>query len=116
MSTSPEPEPPAAPPLDPAPGPPPEDAVPVAPAAPQRPHAFLVYNLARLAIFAAALGVLYLLSFRGVALVLLALLASGAISVVALFKLRGDATSSLGAAWRRLSDRIDKGAAREDVD
>jgi hypothetical protein len=85
-------------------------------AVPQRPHAFLVYNLARLGIFVVSLGVLYLFGFRGVALVLLALLVSGAISVVALFKLRNAATASLGSSWRRLSDRIDRGAASEDVD
>ncbi len=100
----------------PAPPPPPPGEEP--PPAPQaragRAHPFLLYNLARLTVFAIVLGVCYLLGFRGLPLLLVSLLVSGAISFVVLRRLADSAGASFVGAWRRMNTRIDERSRSED--
>lgn len=63
------------------------------------------YTLARLVLFAAALGLLYLLGARGVLLVVLALLVSGLISVIALSGQRDRMSAELAEQYQRLRRR-----------
>jgi hypothetical protein len=77
-------------------------------------RATFAYSSARLLLFAAALGILYLFGARGWLLVPLALLASGVISLVVLSRHR-DAMS--GAIMNRLGSfrrQLDEGTRRED--
>lgn len=85
-------------------------------AAPARTHAFVLYNAARLGLLVIAFGLFYAVGFRGIALLIVAFLVSGAVSYLALYRLRGDATSGLLSAYRRVSERIDARARREDDD
>ncbi len=98
----------------------PEPAAPARPepGAPQpaRPHAFLLYNLGRLVLLLVALGIFYLLGFRGLALVVVALLVSGAVSYFALYRLRGAAAVSFAGGWRRWNDRLEERTRAEDTD
>jgi hypothetical protein len=89
---------------------------PTSPAGATRPHAFLLYNAARLAILAIAFGLFALVGFRGIALVIVSFLVSGAVSYAALYRLRGAATSGLLTSYRRISERIDERSRREDDD
>lgn len=99
---------------------PPEPAAPAqaAPATPEpaRPHAFLLYNLARLGLLVVALGAFYLAGFRGLALIVVALLVSGAVSYFALYRLRGAASSSFVGGWKRWNDRLEERTRAEDTD
>lgn len=91
--------------------------VPAGPAgAPGRPHAFLLYNAARLGMLVVAFGLFYVIGFRGLALLIVAFLVSGAVSYLALYRLRGEATSGLVSAYRKVNDRIEERARREDED
>lgn len=79
-------------------------------------RATLAYTTARILLFVAAVGLIYLTGVRGFALLILALLASGAASYVLLSRQR-DAIS--GALTNRLSafrTRLDAGAKAEDND
>lgn len=67
----------------------------------------LRYSLARAALFAAALGVLYLVGLRGLLLFGVAVLVSGLASYVVLARQRDDVS-------RRVTSRIDR--ARQAID
>ena len=86
-------------------------------------RATIAYTTARILLFVAVLGALYLVGVRGLLLVALALLASGAISYVVLSRQRdamsGALVSGLRGVRARASDfgsRIDEGASLEDED
>jgi hypothetical protein len=66
--------------------------------------------------FLVALGVFYLLGFRGLALLLVALLVSGALAFGLLWRLREDAGRSVRASYRRFSARLDARTDAEDED
>jgi hypothetical protein len=77
-------------------------------------RATFAYTCARILLFAAALGLLYVIGARGLLLVGLALVISGVISFVMLSRQR-DAMS--GAITSRLSsfrERLDEGTRAED--
>jgi len=86
-------------------------------------RAALAYTSARILLFAAALGLLYLAGARGLLLLALALLASGAISFVVLSRQRDAMSGALVSGFRgfrsrmgELGSRIDEGAKAEDGD
>ncbi len=81
-----------------------------------RSHAFLLYNLARLALLVLAFAAFYLVGFRGLALIVVALLVSGAVSYFALYRLRGAAAVSFAGGWRRWNDRLEERTRAEDLD
>jgi Protein of unknown function (DUF4229) len=93
-----------------------EAAPDVAAAQEPQPWAFARYNLARGAILLVALGVFYLAGFRGLALLVVALLVSGAVSFAVLYRLRDAAGRNITRSYRRWSDRIDARAGAEDDD
>lgn len=72
----------------------------------------LTYTLARLGLFALALGVLYLIGLRGWLLVLVALVVAALASYIALPKLRNDAAGKV----RDLSSREKKPTEEERED
>jgi hypothetical protein len=104
---------------DPEPAPPPDDVAGdpelVGPA-PVQAHAFLLYNAARLAILGIAFAVFALVGFRGIALLIVAFLVSGAVSYLVLYRLRGDAANGLVSLYWRVNDRIDARSRGEDDD
>ncbi len=79
-------------------------------------RATVAYSSARILLFAATLGVLYLIGARGLLLIGLALVISGTISFVVLSRQRdamsGAITSRIGGFRRRL----DEGTRAEDDD
>jgi len=77
-------------------------------------RATFAYTIARILLFAAVLGILYVVGARGWLLLPLAVVISGVISLTALSRQR-DAMS--GAISTRIGDfrqRIDEGSRRED--
>lgn len=75
----------------------------------------LVYTLKRLALFSVALVIGYALGLRELWLIVLALLVSGAVSLVLLNRDRDGASSQAVSLARRLNQRISDSAAREDA-
>ncbi len=77
-------------------------------------RATLTYTAARIGLFAAAAGLLYLAGARQFLLIMLALLVSGIASYVLLSRQR----EAMGGAWstrlRSLRTRLDEGARSED--
>ena len=83
----------------------------------------LTYTSARILLFVASLGLLYLTGARGLLLLALALLASGILSYVLLSRQRdrmsGALSARLSGTRGRVSEfrrRLDAGARAEDVD
>ncbi|MCO5968017.1 DUF4229 domain-containing protein [Actinoallomurus soli] len=76
----------------------------------------LVYTLARLALFGATAGVLFLAGARGFLLLALAILISGVISFVLLSRQRDAVSSSVTQRAARMRENLAAGAAREDED
>jgi hypothetical protein len=76
----------------------------------------LVYTLARLALFAATAGVLYLVGARGFLLLALSIVVSGIISFVLLSRQRDRVSTSVTARAARIRRGLAEGAAREDTD
>jgi hypothetical protein len=74
----------------------------------------LAYTAARVALCAAAAGVLYLLGARGLLLIALAVLVSGLASVVLLSGQRDAMSAAVSSAARRGRRKIDESRARED--
>lgn len=81
---------------------------------PPRPHAILRYTTLRVALFVLALVLLWLVRFRGVLLVAVALVVSGLASFVVLARQRGEMSARLHAAQSRRQVRASARAARED--
>lgn len=79
-------------------------------------RAMLAYTTARILLFVAATGLLYLAGARGLLLLALALLVSGLISFVVLSRQRDAMSGALVNRLRRARQRIDEGAAAEDDD
>jgi Mn2+/Fe2+ NRAMP family transporter len=74
----------------------------------------LAYTSARILLFLAALGLLYLTGARGLLLVALALLISGIVSFVVLSRQRDAMSGALTSRLRGFRERLDDGARAED--
>jgi hypothetical protein len=79
-------------------------------------RATFAYTCARLLLFAAALGVLYLVGARGWLLVALALVVSGVISLTVLSRHRDAMSGAIVTRLGSFRQRLDEGASREDDD
>jgi len=79
-------------------------------------RATFAYTTARILLFAAATGLCYLAGARGLLLLGLALLVSGAASYVILSRQRDAMSGALISRLRTLRTRIDAGAKAEDRD
>lgn len=77
-------------------------------------RALLCYTAARVALFAVALGLLYLLGARSWLLFLLALLFSGLASYSLLSRQRDAVAEVVGGWLRRSGQKLDAAAAAED--
>src|ERR1035437_2136972 len=74
----------------------------------------LAYTSARILLFLAALGLLYLVGARRLLLVALALVISGTLSFVGLSRQRDRRSGGLGCRLRGFRERLDEGARAED--
>jgi hypothetical protein len=74
----------------------------------------LIYTLARLALFGATVGVLFLTGARGFLLLALSILISGIISFVLLSRQRDAVSNSVTRRAARMRENLAAGAARED--
>jgi Protein of unknown function (DUF4229) len=79
-------------------------------------RATFTYSVARILLFAVALGLLYLAGARGLLLVGLALVASGIVSFVVLSRLRDRMSGALTSRIRGFRERLDDGSRAEDDD
>jgi Mn2+/Fe2+ NRAMP family transporter len=79
-------------------------------------RATFAYTTARILLFVAATGLCYLAGARGLLLLGLALLVSGAASYVMLSRQRDAMSGALVSRLRTLRARIDSGAKAEDRD
>lgn len=79
-------------------------------------HPALVYTAARVLLLLVVFGVLALLGMRGVALIVLAFLLSGAISLLLLNGPREGMAGGIAGRMRRWNARIDESSRAEDVD
>jgi Mn2+/Fe2+ NRAMP family transporter len=77
-------------------------------------RATLAYTTARILLFVAAVGLIYLAGARGLLLLGLALLVSGAASYVVLSRQRDAMSGALANRFRSLRARFDEGAKAED--
>lgn len=77
--------------------------------------ALATYTLKRLLVFGVALLVCYALGLRDLWLLVIALLASGAVSLLLLNKDRDKASSAVFDWSKRVNQRINSAAAREDA-
>jgi Mn2+/Fe2+ NRAMP family transporter len=77
-------------------------------------RATLAYTAARILLFVAAVGLIYLAGARGLLLFGLALVVSGAASYILLSRQRDAMSGSLMNRFRSLRGRIDEGAKAED--
>ena len=79
-------------------------------------RATLSYTVLRLAIFAVALGLLYLVGARGIVLLGVAALASAVLSYVVLARRREAMADSISQRITNARDRLNEGARAEDAD
>jgi Mn2+/Fe2+ NRAMP family transporter len=77
-------------------------------------RATLAYTGARVLLFAAALGLLYLAGARGLLLFALALLISGAASYILLSRMRDRMAGSISRRIDNVRSRLDEGTRAED--
>jgi hypothetical protein len=77
-------------------------------------RATIAYTAARILLFGAALGLIYLAGARGLLLFALALLVSGAASYVLLSRMRDTMAGSIGRRIDSVRSRLDEGARAED--
>jgi len=77
-------------------------------------HPIVVYTAARLGLFAALLLPLWLVGARGLPLLVLALVCSGAVSMLLLNGVRGDFSTAVSQHFRGLNQRIDDATRSED--
>lgn len=73
-----------------------------------------MYTGLRILLLLAVGGLLYMTGARGLLLLVLAFLVSGALSLVWLDRPRGQMGAGLGRVMGRMNDKIDAAAARED--
>jgi Protein of unknown function (DUF4229) len=79
-------------------------------------RATFAYTAARIALFAVATFLIYLAGARGVLLVGLALLVSGAASYVLLSRMRDTMAGSITRRIQSVRSRLDEGTRAEDED
>ena len=77
-------------------------------------RATLAYTAVRFLLFAVAVGLIYLAGARGLLLIALALLVSGAASYVLLSRMRDSMASSINRRIESVRSRIDEGSRVED--
>ena len=77
-------------------------------------RATLAYTAVRFVLFAVAVGLIYLAGARGLLLIALALLLSGAASYVLLSRMRDSMASSISRRIESVRSRIDEGSRVED--
>ena len=77
-------------------------------------RAFVQYTAARIAIFLACWGLLWLIGAKGVLGVLLALVVSGLISYVVLDRVRGRFAAAVSGSFKGFRARFAAGKAAED--
>ena len=77
-------------------------------------RATLAYTAVRFVLFAVAVGLIYLAGARGLLLIALALLVSGAASYVLLSRMRDSMASSINRRIESVRSRIDEGTRAED--
>jgi Mn2+/Fe2+ NRAMP family transporter len=77
-------------------------------------RATLAYTAARIVLFGAALGVIYLAGARGLLLFALALLLSGAASYILLSRMRDRMAGSISRRIDTVRSRLDEGTRAED--
>ena len=77
-------------------------------------RATFAYTTARILLFVAAVGLIYLAGARGLLLLALALVVSGAASYILLSRQRDVMSGALVNRFRTLRSRIDEGAKAED--
>ena len=77
-------------------------------------RATLAYTAIRFLLFAVAVGLIYLAGARGLLLIALALLVSGAASYVLLSRMRDSMASSINSRIESVRSRIDEGTRAED--
>ena len=77
-------------------------------------RATLAYTAVRFLLFAVAVGLIYLAGARGLLLIALALLLSGAASYVLLSRMRDTMASSINRRIESVRSRIDEGSRAED--
>lgn len=77
-------------------------------------RAFFLYTGLRLILLLAVGGLLYLTGARGILLVILAFLVSGALSLVWLDRPRAQMSAGVDRALHRVNDRIDAATTAED--
>lgn len=77
-------------------------------------RATLAYTSARILLFVAALGLLYLAGARRLLLVGLALVISGIVSFIVLSRQRDAMSGALVFRFRQFRSRLDEGARAED--
>jgi Protein of unknown function (DUF4229) len=79
-------------------------------------RATMSYTVLRLAIFAAALGLLYLAGARGILLLALAAVVSAVASVILLARQREAMAGSISRRVSRVREQLDEGSRAEDTD
>jgi len=77
-------------------------------------RATLAYTAVRFLLFAVAVGLIYLAGARGLLLIALALLLSGAASYVLLSRMRDTMAGSISRRIESVRSRIDEGSRAED--
>ena len=77
-------------------------------------RATLAYTAVRFLLFAVAVGLIYLAGARGLLLIALALLLSGAASYVLLSRMRDSMASSINRRIESVRSRLDEGSRVED--
>jgi len=79
-------------------------------------RATFAYSFARILLFAATLGLLYLVGARGLLLVGLALVISGIVSFIVLSRQRDAMSGAISARISNFRERLDEGSRAEDDD
>jgi Mn2+/Fe2+ NRAMP family transporter len=79
-------------------------------------RATLAYTAARILLFAAVLGLLYLVGARGLLLVGLALAISGIVSFIVLSRQRDAMSGAISSRISHARERLDEGTRAEDED
>jgi hypothetical protein len=79
-------------------------------------RATFAYSAARILLFAASLGLLYLVGARGLLLVGLALVVSGIISFIVLSRQRDAMSGAITSRIGSFRSRLDEGSRAEDDD
>ena len=77
-------------------------------------RATLAYTAVRFVLFAVAVGLIYLAGARGLLLIALAVLVSGAASYVLLSRMRDSMASSINRRIESVRSRLDEGSRVED--